>query len=189
MYLVMWIFTLCADAPSCHLVSWRLPTVRGPCFFWTMFQLLHLIFFLRCVHWVRQSYFILFYFNVEFHGLMIWLDHIWTTYEFNNPHELLEILPLSIIKNLLRTVMFLWPKKKNYSWMPFLATALSKISTVKSCQGYYYQGFFYYHTCLQANQFLSLDNSLEIIQSLTWSLCEIGAPWEIAIQELCNHSQ
>ena len=80
-------------------------------------------------------------------------------------------------------------EEKNYSWMPFLATALSKISTVKSCQGYYYQGFFYYHTCLQANQFLSLDNSLEIIQSLTWSLCEIGAPWEIAIQELCNHSQ
>ena len=33
-------------------------------------------------------------------------------------------------------------KAKFYGWMPFLTPTLFKISIAKSCQGYYYQGYF-----------------------------------------------
>ena len=44
---------------------------------------------------------------------------------------------------------------KFYGWMPFLTPTLFKISTVKSCQGYYYQGYLCtIHVCKQTSFFL-----------------------------------
>ena len=70
---------------------------------------------------------------------------------------------------------------KFYGWMPFLTPTLFKISTVKSCQGYYYQDYICtMHDRKQTSFFLRT-----IVQKLYrplpgpwYNLFETGAPRE-----------
>ena len=82
---------------------------------------------------------------------------------------------------------------KFYDLKPFLTPTLFKISTVKSCQVYHYQVYFFCYTCPQANQFLFSDNSPEIITPLTRSLGYFCVKQmhhgKVFIQELNEQSQ
>ena len=82
---------------------------------------------------------------------------------------------------------------KFYCWMPFLTPTLSEISTVKSCQGYYYQGYFCtIHVHKQTSFFLRTTNQrLYRLLPGPWNnfLFERGAPRKVVIQELSDQSQ
>ena len=61
-------------------------------------------------------------------------------------------------------------KAKFYGWMIFLTPTMFKISTVKSCQGYYYQGYFCaIHVRKQTSFFLRTT-----VQRL---YCPLPSPW------------
>ena len=71
---------------------------------------------------------------------------------------------------------------KFYGWMPFVTAALFKISMVKSCQSYYYQGYICtIHVCKQTSFFL-LATAQKLYSTLPspWDnvLFETGAPRE-----------
>ena len=73
-------------------------------------------------------------------GFMDWRSG-WTTSEFTNPNVSWEFHP-SRYKEFTKNCHVFMIEAKCYRWIPFLTPALFKISTVKSCQGYYCQGYF-----------------------------------------------
>ena len=83
-------------------------------------------------------------------GFMDW-QSCWTTSEFTNPTVGWEFRTAQY-KEFTKNCHVFMIEAKFYGWMPFLTPALFKIS-------YYSQGYFFYHKCPQANQFLSSDSS------------------------------
>ena len=113
-------------------------------------------------------------------SFMDWLS-VWMASEFINPTVSWEFCT-SQYKEFTNNCHVFMVKPRFYGRMLFLTPTVLKISTIKSCQSYYCQGYLFWHTCLQTSQFPFLDNSPEIIPSLTqpmeyffaWNQCTTG---------------
>ena len=81
---------------------------------------------------------------------------------------------------------------KFYSWIPFVTATLFKISMVKSCQGYYYQGYICtIHVCKQTSFFWQQPRNYTVlypVPGITFCLKQVHHG-KVVIQELSNQSQ